>query len=32
MKAVVFEKLGGPEVMKITDVPKPEAKPGFVLI
>jgi NADPH:quinone reductase len=32
MKAVVFEKLGGPEVMKIVEVPKPEAKPGTVLI
>ena len=32
MKAVVFEKLGGPEVMKIADVPKPEVKPGFVLV
>src|SRR5271166_1617538 len=32
MKAVVFEKLGGPEVMKIVEVPRPEAKPGTVLI
>ena len=32
MKAVVFEKLGGPEVMKIVEVPKPEVKPGTVLI
>jgi NADPH2:quinone reductase len=32
MKAVVFEKLGGPEVMKIAEVPKPEVKPGMVLI
>ncbi len=32
MKAVVFEKLGGPEVMKIAEVPKPEVKPGTVLI
>ena len=32
MKAVVFEKLGGPEVMKIAEVPKPEVKPGSVLI
>ena len=32
MKAVVFDKLGGPEVMKIAEVPKPQAKPGTVLI
>src|SRR5271170_5393743 len=32
MKAIVFEKLGGPEVMKITEVAKPEVKPGTVLI
>jgi len=32
MKAVVFEKLGGPEVMKIAEVPKPGVKPGVVLI
>jgi NADPH:quinone reductase len=32
MKAVVFENLGGPEVLKIAEVPKPEVKPGTVLI
>src|SRR5260370_17459507 len=32
MKAVVFEKIGGPEVLKIAEVPKPEVKPGTVLI
>jgi len=32
MKAVVFEKLGGPEVMKLAEVPKPEVKPGTVLV
>src|ERR1700688_3384778 len=32
MKAIVFEKIGGPEVMKIAEVPKPEVKPGMVLI
>src|SRR5260221_10179720 len=32
MKAVVIDKIGGPEVMKIAEVPKPEAKPGTVLI
>ena len=32
MKAVVFDKLGGPEMLKIAEVPKPEVKPGTVLI
>jgi NADPH2:quinone reductase len=32
MKAVIFEKLGGPEVLRLGDVPKPEAKPGTVVI
>jgi NADPH:quinone reductase len=32
MKAVVFENLGGPDVLKIAEVPKPEVKPGTVLI
>jgi len=32
MKAVIFEKTGGPEVLKIAEVPKPEVKPGMVLI
>jgi NADPH2:quinone reductase len=32
MRAVVIDKIGGPEVMKIAEVPKPEAKPGTVLI
>ena len=32
MKAVVFEKIGGPEVLKIAEIPKPEVKPGMVLI
>src|SRR6202140_5790367 len=32
VKAIVFDKLGGPEVMKIAEVPKPEVKPGMVLI
>ena len=32
MKAVVFEKLGGPEVLHLAEVPKPEVKPGMVLI
>ena len=32
MKAIVFEKTGGPEVMAVTEVPKPEPRPGMVLI
>jgi NADPH2:quinone reductase len=32
MKAIVFDKLGGPEVLKIAETPKPEVKPGTVLI
>ena len=32
MKAIVFEKLGGPEVLSISEVPRPEARPGTVLI
>jgi NADPH2:quinone reductase len=32
MKAIVFEKLGGPEVCKLAEVPKPEVKPGTVLL
>ncbi len=32
MKAVQFEKIGGPEVLKVVDIPKPEVRPGMVLI
>src|SRR5215472_7501016 len=32
MKAVIFEKLGGPEVLRLGEVSKPEAKPGTVVI
>jgi NADPH:quinone reductase len=32
MKAIVFAQTGGPEVMSLTDVPKPEVRPGMVLI
>src|SRR5438876_7770917 len=32
MKAVVFEKHGGPEVLEYEDVPEPKAGPGDVLI
>lgn len=32
MKAIVFDSLGGPEVMKIAEVSKPAVTPGTVLI
>jgi NADPH2:quinone reductase len=32
MKAIVFEKAGGPEVMALAETPKPELRPGMVLI
>src|SRR5215470_1873673 len=32
MKAVVFDRLGGPEVLHLADIPKPEASPGTVLV
>jgi NADPH2:quinone reductase len=32
MKAILFHELGGPEVMKIGEAPKPEPRPGWVLI
>jgi NADPH2:quinone reductase len=32
MKAIVFDHLGGPEVLRLGEVPKPEPKPGWVLI
>ena len=32
MKAIVFEKTGGPEVMSLRETPKPEPRPGMVLI
>ncbi|MBI4233318.1 MAG: zinc-binding dehydrogenase [Chloroflexi bacterium] len=32
MKAVVFEKQGGPEVLQYKDIPEPAASPGEVLI
>jgi NADPH:quinone reductase len=32
MKAVVFDKLGGPEVLHLADIAKPEVKPGTVLV
>ncbi|MCB0338843.1 MAG: zinc-binding dehydrogenase [Bdellovibrionales bacterium] len=32
MKAIFFEKHGGPEVLKYGDIPKPKVKPGHALI
>lgn len=32
MKGIVIKKFGGPEVLEYTDLPKPEPKPGEVLI
>lgn len=32
MKAAIFRQHGGPEVIEIADLPRPEAKPGEILI
>lgn len=32
MKAIVVEKFGGPEVLRLKDVPEPKAGPGQVLV
>jgi len=32
MKAIQFDRLGGAEVMQLRDVPKPELKPGTILV
>jgi NADPH2:quinone reductase len=32
MKAIVFSELGGPDVLKPADVPKPDVRPGMVLV
>jgi NADPH2:quinone reductase len=32
MKAIVFTQTGGPEVLALADVPKPDVRPGMVLI
>lgn len=32
MKAILVRKLGGPEVLELTDLPRPSPKPGEVLI
>jgi NADPH:quinone reductase len=32
MKAIQFDRLGGPEVMEVREVPMPELKPGTVIV
>ena len=32
MKAMVINKFGGPEVFELMDIPKPDVKPGYVLV
>lgn len=32
MKAILFDQLGGAEVLQLGEIPKPEVKPGWVLI
>src|SRR5438094_8749405 len=32
MKAIVFSQTGGPEVLTLSDVPKPDVRPGMVLM
>ena len=32
MKAIQFDRLGGPEVMQLREVPKPELRPGTVVV
>jgi NADPH2:quinone reductase len=32
MRAIVFEQTGGPEVLALAEVPKPDVRPGMVLI
>jgi NADPH2:quinone reductase len=32
MKAIQFDRLGGPEVMELREIPKPELKPGTVIV
>jgi NADPH2:quinone reductase len=32
MKAIVFSELGGPEVLSLADIPKPDVRPGMVLL
>jgi NADPH2:quinone reductase len=32
MKAIQFDRLGGPEVMELREVPKPQLRPGTVIV
>ncbi len=32
MRAIVFKETGGPEVLTLSDVPRPDVRPGMVLI
>ena len=32
VNAIVFSQTGGPEVLRLSEVPKPEVRPGMVLI
>lgn len=32
MRAIVFTEVGGPEVMQLSEVPRPEVRPGMVLL
>jgi NADPH2:quinone reductase len=32
MKAIQFDRLGGPEVMYLGEVPKPELRPGTIIV
>jgi NADPH:quinone reductase len=32
MKAIQFDRIGGPEVMELREVPKPELKPGTMVV
>src|SRR6266446_5614965 len=32
MKAIVFAQTGGPEVLALADVPRPDVRPGMVLV
>ena len=32
MKAIQFDKLGGPEVMELREIPKPALKPGTIIV
>jgi NADPH2:quinone reductase len=32
MKAIQFKEVGGPEMMQLVDIPKPEVRPGMVRV